>query len=114
MLKIRTKKGFASLVEVIVTSVIFVLAAFGIFTTMTMLRPHTTESSRKLEATYVGKQMVEELEGKVDARMWNNSTSPIYPGAHNTYINGMYANYLVSWDIADLGGVRSLNMSISW
>ena len=114
MLRILKKDGFASLIEVIVTTVIFVLAALGIFTTTTMLRPHGVASSQKLEAAYIGKRKVEELEGKVDARMWDNTTSPIYPGSHNEIISGMYGTYNVIWEIGDATGYRTLNMSIDW
>ena len=114
MLKALKQDGFASLIEVLVTAVIFVVASLGIFTAISMLRPHGIESAKKLEAAYVGKRMIEELEGKVDARMWDNSESPIFPGDHGDVITGMYANYTVNWHIEDAAGVRSLSMNVNY
>jgi len=55
MLKVLKQNGFASIVEVIVTAVVFTVAAFGILTTVSMLRPQGMESYRKLEAAYHAK-----------------------------------------------------------
>ena len=115
MLKVLKQDGFASLIEVLVTAVIFVVASLGIFTTISMLRPHGVESAKRLEAAYVGKRLVEELRGKVDARVWDCSLSPIYPGNHGTIVNGLYADYVLNWHIADdPSGVRSLTMNINY
>ena len=115
MFKVLKQDGFASLIEVLVTAVIFVVASLGIFTTISMLRPHGIESAQKLEAAYVGKQVVEELRGKVDARVWDCSLSPIYPGNHGTIVSGMYGVYVVNYSIVnDLVGGRSLSMNVNY
>ena len=111
MLKILKKEGFASLVEVIVTAVIFSLAAFGVFTTISMLRPHGADSLRKLEAAYVAKGVIDELRAYVDARMWDNEDSLLSTnGYHNTTIG----NYMVNWWLNDVPGlnVRELQMEV--
>ncbi len=98
--------------EVLVTAVIFVLAAVGIFTTISMLRPQGMESKERLEAAYVGKSVIEELRGYVDERVWLNADSPLAPGIHRQKEIG---NYVVDWDVSedpDLG-VRYLTMNVS-
>ena len=94
MLKILKKKGFASVLEVIVTAVIFMLAAFGIMTTVSMLRPHTLEVSREVEASYHAKNMMDYLRGQVDSTEWGANTGPLGTGvAHSSTIG----DYTVSW-----------------
>ncbi len=112
MIRIHRKYGFASMAEVLVTAVIFVLAAVGIFATISMLRPQGMESKERLEAAYVGKSVIEELRGYVDERVWDDETSPLAPGMHNSEIG----NYVVDWHVSDDDpelGVRYLTMNVS-
>src|SRR3990172_3710705 len=78
MSKILNNNGFGSLIEVIITSVIFVIATFGIISTVSMLKPKESDSSKKLEAAYVAKGVLDELRGSVDAASWNTVGSPLY------------------------------------
>lgn len=112
MIRIHQRRAFASMAEVLVTAVIFVLSAVGIFATISMLRPHGMESKERLEAAYVGKSVIEQLRGYVDERMWDNSESPLAPGTHTEDIG----NYVVSWDVSPDDpelGVRYLTMNVS-
>ena len=61
MLRIHKKNGFATIVEVIVTAVIFIVATVGILSTITMLRPQSETSNTRFEAAYAGKQMLHDL-----------------------------------------------------
>lgn len=97
MLKILKKKGFASVLEVIVTAVIFMLAAFGIMTTVSMLRPHTLEVSREVEAAYHAKNMMDYLRGQVDAATWD--TGLLATGATHSDTIG---DYTINWSLTDV------------
>lgn len=113
MIRVHQRCAFASMAEVLVTAVIFVLAAVGIFATISMLRPHGMESKERLEAAYIGKSVIEELRGYVDARVWDNADSPLAPGTTHTEDIG---NYVVSWDVSPDDpelGVRYLTMNVS-
>ena len=97
--------------EVLVTAVIFVLAAVGIFATISMLRPQGMESKERLEAAYAGKSVIEQLRGYVDARAWDDPASPLAPGKVRT---NQIGNYIVNWYLSedtDLG-VRYLTMNV--
>lgn len=96
MLKILKEKGFASVLEVIVTAVIFMLAAFGIMTTVSMLRPHTREVSREIEAAYHAKNMMDYLRGQVDAAAWEANTGPLATGVTHSNIIG---DYTINWSL---------------
>ena len=108
---LKQNKAFASFVEIIVTSVIFLLAGLGIFTSISMLRPHGSESAQKLEAAYIGKRVLDQLRGAVDASTWNLASSPLAPNVpHSQNING----YIVNYVLVDMPGldIRQLFMNI--
>ena len=99
MLKILKEKGFASVLEVIVTAVIFMIAAFGIMTTVSMLRPHNLEVSREIAASYHAKNMMDYLRGQVDATAWGANTGPLATGvAHSDAIG----DYTINWSLAEV------------
>ncbi len=80
MIKNLKNNGFASFVEVVVTTVIFLLAAFGIFSTISMLRPQSADSKKKLEAAYAAKAVIEDLYKDIDAVTWDSPTSNLAVG----------------------------------
>lgn len=97
MLRTLKENGFASVLEVIVTAVIFMLAAFGILTTVSMLRPHTLETSREVEAAYHAKNMMDYLRGQVDAATWD--TGPLATGVVHSNTIG---DYTINWELTDV------------
>ena len=114
MLRCLQKNGFASITEIIVTSIIFVLATAGILSTLSMLRPEGGASTQKIEAAYLGKGIMDDLRKDVDAATWNDLTSRLAPGAHNL---GQINGYTVSYTVTQLpapANVRRLDMNISW
>src|SRR3989338_8425646 len=98
MLKIFKKKGFASMVEVVVTAVLFAIAAIGIFSTISMLRATSQgsvqDSGGKLGAAYAGKRVLEDLRGKLDPAEWILNAGPLGTGVtHTNIIGGYTVNY---------------------
>ena len=112
-LKKLRESGFASLVEVAVTTVIFILATAGILSTISMLRPHAQESTRSLEAAYVGKGILDELRKQVGVQPGNEYFGPnLDVGIHNLgSLNGYTVSYNVTEPIPD---VRKVTMTITW
>lgn len=110
MLKVLKKEGFASFVEVIITAVIFVTAALGIFTSISMLRPHGTDAAKRLEAAYAGKQVLDELRAYVDENLWYDPTSDIAPGTHSKTVGNFTVNYYLE-DVPALG-IRQISMNV--
>lgn len=116
MLRIHKNQGFASMVEVIVTAIIFTIAAAGILTTVSMLKPHSAQSVRRLEAAYVGKSIIDELREQVDADTWNSAgVSDLETGVLFSDTIGIYN---VIWWLEDVpgsnGGVRQLFMNVTY
>lgn len=103
MLKILKKNtGMISMIEIMITAIIFTLAAFGILTSITMFRPQTTSSREKVTAAYAGKQFVENLR------------SEIWSYAPGTYTN-TFGNYSITWTVADdPSGARALTLNLSY
>lgn len=116
MLRELKNEGFASIVEVIVTSVVFVIAAFGVLSTITMFKPHSEESSRTMEAAYIGKGIIDDLRQQVSAEDWNVPGSVLWPDTYSTTIvtdpGGI--NYTIDYVITDVGLARRLTMTITW
>ncbi len=99
----QVKKGFASIVEMIVTAVIFAIAAIGIFSTISMLRAQSpvSDSGGRLGAAYTGKRILEDLRGRVDAGEWMANLGPLATGTlHTNTIGG----YTVNWYLVDVPG----------
>ncbi|MFA5060236.1 MAG: prepilin-type N-terminal cleavage/methylation domain-containing protein [Candidatus Omnitrophota bacterium] len=69
MNKYKNNKGF-SLIEVLVASVIFTIAAVGLFATVSSLRGGSDKAERRLEVTNIGRQLLEELRSKIGQAAW--------------------------------------------
>jgi Tfp pilus assembly protein PilV len=111
-IKNRTE-GFASMVEVIVTSVIFILAAAGILSSVAMLRPHGEVSSEKVEAAYIAKGLLDDLHEEIDATTWYANTGGLSLGAHPMPSIGAYTiTYTVS--ATSDPDLRHLSVDITW
>jgi len=113
MLRGIKNNGFASITEVMVTAVIFVLATAGILTTLSALRPHAMESTDAIDATYFGRGILDDLRDEVDATTWNNPGSRLAPGTHSWVEGGYTVNYTVT-DLAAPANVRHVVMNITW
>lgn len=111
-LKNKREEGFASMIEVIVTSVIFIIAAAGILTTVSMLKPVTTISTKKIEAAYIGKGIMDQLRKEVDAATWNSPASPLAPGTHNVPAGDYNVTYVISEEPGS--NLRRLTMNVVW
>ena len=106
MLRKLKKKGFVSIVEVIVTSVIFILAAFGILSSISKLSPAGVDTSKRLDAAYVGREFIENL---------RNSVSIYANGIrYSNKISGGLSNYTVNWYLLDNvnSGTRQMFMNV--
>ncbi|MBF0384672.1 MAG: hypothetical protein HQL27_02255 [Candidatus Omnitrophica bacterium] len=100
MLKILKKSGFASLLEITIAAIIFVIAGIGIFTTIAMFRPQATGSTNRLKAAYIGKYMLDELRSGVDANTWNTPSSNLFwptPGTKLRTITINSVDYTIEW-----------------
>ena len=115
---LRTKRaaGFASIVEVIVTTVIFILATAGILSTVSMLKPHARGSTKEIEAAYVGKAVIDQLRKQVaaaDGGVFFGSNLSL--GTHNLPPSGPNGDYTVSYTVTEpIPNVRKLSMTITW
>ena len=117
MLRTLSQKAFASITEIIVTAVVFVVSAAGILTTIASIRPKGGDSVRRLEAMYFAKQQIEMIRGQVDARMWEpnpndigNSlilTDPATPYSLN--VASPKGNYLIEWQLSPATGFTDVN-----
>ena len=116
MLRVLKNNGFASLVEVIVTAIIFTIAAAGILTTISALRPHSSESVRRLEAAYIGKSIIDELREAVDAETWNEAGSDLATGVVTDSTS--FPPYTVTYRIEEVPGtsgtLRQLFMNVTY
>lgn len=113
MLKVLRKSGFASIVEVIVTAIIFSLAAFGVLTSISMLQPHSGESSARLEAAYAGKKVIDDLRSHVMASTWDLSNSLLAVGVNQWQEVGDYNVIYWAEDVTGLN-VRKLRAIVAY
>jgi len=92
MLKISKNAGFASFVEIIMTTGIFLITAVGIYSTIAMISPKSASSTRKLEAAYAGKTVIDRLSSQVTAESWVTPlpTGNFVPGHNYTIPIGSF------------------------
>lgn len=98
--------GFASIMEVVVTSVIFAIAAISIFSTISMLKTaqqNTVDpnSTGRLAAAYVGERVVKDLHSQLDPQSWRTNTGDLQTGVMHTNTIG---GYTVNWYLTDVPG----------
>jgi len=111
MLKKIKNTGFASIVEIVVTAVIFTITSFGILVTITAFRDKGGTSSRRLDAAYAAKGLLDEWRFEVNHTAWISGTGPLAPGGPYTITSGIFTiDYLVT----DIPGseVRRVDMNV--
>lgn len=116
-LKTKRKQGFASIVEVIVTTVVFILATAGILSTVSMLKPHARISTRGIEASYIGRGLMDELRKEVNAAPGGvYFGSNLALGVHNKgCMDPPTCDYSVSYTVTEpIPNLRQLIMTITW
>ena len=92
------------MVEVIVTSVIFILAAFGILSSISKLSSTGTGTSKRLDATYAGRKFIENL---------RNSVSIYASGTrYSNRVAGGLSNYTINWYLRDDTNGRQMFMNV--
>ena len=109
--------GFASILEVTITAIVFSIAAVGLMSTITMVNPESTISSKRLEAAYVGKSIMDELRRDVDASTWfiGNADNPLSTGTTFTRTVDMGGiQYNVSYFLTDVDDARQMTMTIDY
>lgn len=113
MLKINKQDGFGSFIEVVITAIIFVVAAFGIYTSISMFRPQAKETETRLYVAYVAKTLLTDLLTNVDANSWYDTNGLLTPDILRSDIFGTYT---VNYFLEDVPGepVRKLTMNISY
>jgi hypothetical protein len=110
MRHLTNNKGLASILEVIVSSIIFMTAAIGFFSSVSMLTPTATDSAKKLRALHAAKSVVDDLRAEVYGNLWTHASSPLRPNVVHQRTVGVYSiNYILT-DVPNItnGGVSML------
>ncbi len=114
MLKNLKKDGFSSFVEIMISAVVFAIAAVGMFSMVSKLKPKGDASAKKLEAMYAAKSILDELRGSVDARTWLTGPNDLLPGG------GVHSktrgDVTVEYTVTDVPGsdLRQVSMNVIW
>lgn len=90
-MKVFSKKGF-SLAEILISALILVIAAAGVFTSFIAANRYVNMSKRRMAAVNLARQVSERLYTRVSADTWTNSLSNLLacsdngatPGIDNT------------------------------
>ncbi len=112
----RKENRAFTMIEVVVATVIFSLAMAGIFASISNLRQPAVESTQEVTAAFIGKRILEDLRGEVNAETWN--AGKLTRGIHNlpdiVQGNQTYtATYTVT-DDTDGTSARQVTLNISW
>ena len=112
------KKGF-TVVEVIVATIVFTIAAAGIFAMTSGLRKSAvTDSKEDINAAFIGKRVLEDLRTKVDATNWNQAGGPLDPATNPHAANTIVVDgktYTPTYNvIQEADGGRRVTINITW
>ncbi len=119
----RNDQSAFTIVEVLVSSVIFAIAAVGVFASIAAIRSPSMVSERKLTAAYYGRQILDDLRTKVDGRNWVSATSTwnggsdLAVGTHSlgtTTING--TAYTSAYVVTQVSGTNlwQADLTVNW
>lgn len=108
---LKTKQDGFSIIEVIISAIIFSIATVGLFTAISLTRHQATGSTDDVEGLFYARQKIDELSAMVSADQWQNTTSPIYPGTYNETFGSVY----LEWTITDnpQSGGRDISMTMN-
>jgi len=113
MLKVLKQDGIASITEVIVSSIFFVVVGIGIFTTISMLQPQNDSAIKKIEAIYTGKSVLAELRRNLTALNWNQVGGNYVAGTQHSITRGDYTINFITQDIVG-SAARQIFVNISY
>lgn len=110
MLRIRQEEGLVSMVEVIVTSIIFTMTFMAVYVALSSSHPKGTVSAEKLNAAYTAKGFLDELRHGVRADTWSSGNLAV--GTYNVTYNG----YQIDYTVADVTGMplRRVDLTITY
>ncbi len=113
MLRVLKENG-QSMVEVIVTAIIFIIATVGIMSTLPVLAPKGKDVDKRITAAYIGKSVIEGLRNSIDPITWNDTNGPLAPGVMHTLFRGSNNEYIINYYLVDLPGtnIRQVFMNI--
>jgi len=112
----HAQTGF-SMVEVIVASLIFSLAAAGIFATVSSLNQPSQDSDEEVRAVFIGKQVLESLRTAVSANTWD--TGPLAIGdtytGNSIIVDGISYDWVYAVEADPYGtGARKVILNVTW
>ena len=118
--------GF-TMVEVLVATVVFIIAALGIMSTYAAIRTPSTKTDHKLVAALYGEELLASLRNEVDANTWaltqgaggrfDCTNGVTYSGTKS--VGGITYNYTYtvtcpSGNPANTDDPRSVNLQVTW
>ena len=106
------RKGLASMMEIVVASFIFMLAVFGIVSSISLLNPQSSDAAKRLQAAYLAKNILDELRGKMTPTSWTSASGDLTVGTHTRVVG----DFTVKWIVTDVGkGLsRKINMQVTF
>lgn len=112
---LKKKKNGFTLLEVIISAIIFTITAAGLLTAISMTRRPAQESTAKVQAIFHLKELMDSLASQVSANTWNLASSNLAVGTYD-YTSGVYnITYEVSLaDPSDPNGPRIITANISY
>lgn len=108
-----------SLVEVVVASLIFLLAAAGALGAFSMAQKMSTVSEKEIVAANYGRQLLEDLRANVDQRTWNawiltcDSTWRAWPTAPSAW-DAFQGSVQYNCYQDPSTGLRKVTLSVNW
>ena len=116
MLKnIKKNPNAYSLVEVVVSTVIFMIVAVGTFSVFSMTRQMSVASDKEIEAAQQGRELLEELRAQVDARTWANFGGLTCDGSWSAWgldFDGIPIRYRCT--NLESGNLRRVDLQLNW
>mgnify|MGYP001560205604 CR=1 FL=1 len=105
-------KGLASMMEILGASFVFLIAVFGVVSSISLLTPHSSSAAKRLQAAYLAKDILDELRGQITSTSWADAGSDLAVGTHERTVG----DFTVTWTVADVAGgaARQITVEVTY
>jgi Tfp pilus assembly protein PilV len=101
-----------SMVEVIVSAILFAAAAAGVFATISYTGKTATSHSR-LEAALLSKKVLDQLSKEVNETTWASGALTVNT-THTWPADPDFPGYTATYTVSDVNGARKVDVDVAW
>lgn len=100
------------MMEVLVASFVFFIAVFGVVSSISLLSPHSANASKRLQAAYLAKNLIDGLRGSLTPTSWDDAGGDLAIGSHTRTAGDFTLNWTVTAEAS--GTLRKIVVQVTY